>query len=306
MLFILFVMKWNLKQGSTARINTDGFGAHPQPSPSARGSGGEITPALTPLPPPNNLTHRQVEERLSGYICPSKWSGAICQISVSLRLKLALSTRIPQPRTAGPDKAPGMVLGPYHTLNCTRAFFGRKRIGETKTMIRSKLRGLCASPGQRRHSFCVPQWQGRHDSTKKKYGPAFSLSRLRKLLKWNFMKHEETVILLEAEWVSLPGRKKRSWYICKMQIKIIKHTCLISACTASWKMQVFLCTSPALFQASFKDKTSISGTFACVWDAEQSPLLVSSEDNWGHPWHRIWHCPQHISMWWSSERRHSK
>lgn len=77
----------------------------------------------------------------------------------------------------------------------------------------------------------------------------------------------------------LPGRKEIVWYNCRMQIKIIRHT---SFCLHSQLKNVGFPLHLASFVSSkFKDKTwtNFSGTFACVWDAEQSPLLVSTEGN---------------------------
>jgi len=61
-----------------------------------------------------------------------------------------------QHRVAGPDEAPGMVLGPYRALSRTRAFFRRTVTGESNITPSSKLTDLCAGPHQCRHSFCVP------------------------------------------------------------------------------------------------------------------------------------------------------
>lgn len=63
------------------------------------------------------------------------------------------------------------------------------------------------------------------DHQTKMYGPTFSLGQLRSLLKWTSMKLPGKMMeRYIAGSGCLPGKKKRSWWNGRIQIKIIKHT----------------------------------------------------------------------------------
>lgn len=141
-------------------------------------------------------------------LCPE----ATCQSSLSVRLKLPLSTLLLS-STGWLVQTKHQEWSWAHTTLCMHQgiFFRKTLTGERKNMPRSKLTDLCASPDQCTHRFYIPQWWGTHGSSKKYIWPSIfwvgSIYYLNETL-WNFQETWRKGILLEEDWVS-PRKEKK-------------------------------------------------------------------------------------------------